>query len=81
MIDAESEGSTRFRNPRARGCSDPSVARALLRAREFLNSVDPEFPFLSTSRTMFRVYQQRIGNDAFLLIYRRLAARFVAAVQ
>ena len=32
IIDAESEGSTRFRNPRARGCSDPSVARALLTA-------------------------------------------------
>ena len=40
-IDAESEGSTRFRNPRARDCSDPSGARALLRARGFLKSVDP----------------------------------------
>ena len=41
IIDTESEGSTQFRNPRARGCSDPSGARALLRARGFLKSVDP----------------------------------------
>ena len=35
------KGSTRFRNPRALGCSVPSAARALLRAQWFLNRVDP----------------------------------------
>ena len=40
-LDTETEGSTRFRNPRARGCSVPSAARALLRARGFLKRVDP----------------------------------------
>ena len=35
------QGSKVFRNPRALGCSVPSAARALLRAREFLNTVDP----------------------------------------
>ena len=37
----ETEGSTAFRNPRALGCSNPSVVRVLLRARGFLNAVDP----------------------------------------
>ena len=37
-LDTETEGSTRFRNPRARGCSVPS---ALLRALGFLKRVDP----------------------------------------
>ena len=40
-LDTETKGSTRFRNPRALGCSVPSAARALLRARGFLNRVDP----------------------------------------
>ena len=40
-LDTETEGSTRFRNPRARGCSVPSAARALLRARGFLNAWIP----------------------------------------
>jgi len=40
-LDIESMGSTGFRNPRALGRSVPSVARALLRARGFLNLVDP----------------------------------------
>ena len=31
-LDTETKGSTVFRNPRAQGCSDPSIARALLRA-------------------------------------------------
>ena len=31
-LDAESKGSTRFRDPKARGCGVPSAARALLRA-------------------------------------------------
>ena len=31
-LDTETKGSTRFRNPRALGCSVPSAARALLRA-------------------------------------------------
>jgi len=39
-LDIESMGSTGFRNPRALGRSVPSVARALLRARGFLNLVD-----------------------------------------
>ena len=41
-LDTETKGSTRStRNPRALGCSVPSAARALLRARGFLNLVDP----------------------------------------
>ena len=36
-LDAETKVTKRFRNPRARGCSVPSEARALLRARGFLN--------------------------------------------
>ena len=36
-LDTETKGSTVFRNSRALGCSDPSAARALLRARGFLN--------------------------------------------
>ena len=40
-LDTETKGSTVFRNPRALGCSSPSAARALLRARGFLNTVDP----------------------------------------
>ena len=40
-LDTETKGSTVFRNSRALGCSDPSAARALLRARGFLNTVDP----------------------------------------
>ena len=40
-LDTETKESTVFRNPRALGCSDPSGARALLRARGFLNTVDP----------------------------------------
>ena len=36
IIDAETRGTTQFRNPRAQGCGVPSVARALLRARGFL---------------------------------------------
>ena len=35
MFDAESMGSRQFRNLMARGCSDLSVARALLTARGF----------------------------------------------
>ena len=35
-LDTETKGSTVFRKPRALGCSDPSAARALLRARGFL---------------------------------------------
>ena len=35
-LDAETKVTKRFRNPRARGCSVPSEARALLRARGFL---------------------------------------------
>ena len=46
QLDAETEGSTRFRNPRARGCrAQGCSARAqrghYLRARRFLNRVDP----------------------------------------
>ena len=41
IIYGETKGSTLFRNRRAQGCGDPSGARALLRARGFLNSVDP----------------------------------------
>ena len=41
QLDTVSKGSTVFRNPRALGCSVPGTARALLRAREFLNTVDP----------------------------------------
>ena len=40
-LDVETKGSTVFRNPWALGCSDSSAARALLRARGFLNTVDP----------------------------------------
>jgi len=40
-LDTETKGSTVFRNSRAPGCSNPSVARALLRARGFLNTVNP----------------------------------------
>ena len=40
-LDTETEVSTRFRNSRARGCSVPSAARALLRARGFLNAWIP----------------------------------------
>ena len=40
-LDTETKGSTQFRNPRALGCSVPSAVRALLRARGFLNHVDP----------------------------------------
>ena len=36
-LDAETKVTKRFRNPRARGCSVPSEARALLRAHGFLN--------------------------------------------
>ena len=36
-LDAETKVTKRFRNPRARGCSVLSEARALLRARGFLN--------------------------------------------
>ena len=36
-LDAETKVTKRFRNPRAQGCSVPSEARALLRARGFLN--------------------------------------------
>ena len=36
-LDAETKVTKWFRNPRARGCSVPSEARALLRARGFLN--------------------------------------------
>ena len=41
ITDTVSKGSTVFRNPRALGCSVPSAARALRRARGFLNTVDP----------------------------------------
>ena len=37
-LDTETKGCTRFRNPRALGCSVPS---ALLKAQGFLNSIDP----------------------------------------
>ena len=40
-LDAETKGSTRFRNPTALSCSVPSAARTLLRAGGFLNRVDP----------------------------------------
>ena len=40
-LDTETKGSTVFRNPRALGCSDPSAARVLLRARGFLKTIDP----------------------------------------
>jgi len=36
-LDAETKVTKRFRNPRAWGCSVPSEARVLLRARGFLN--------------------------------------------
>ena len=36
IIDAETKGTTQFRNPRAQGCSVPSIARVLLRAQGFL---------------------------------------------
>ena len=36
-LDAETKVTKRFRNPRAPGCSVLSEARALLRARGFLN--------------------------------------------
>ena len=40
-LDTETKESMVFRNPRALGCGDPSAARALLRARGFLNTADP----------------------------------------
>ena len=40
-LDTKTKGSTRFRNPRARGGGVPREARALLRAQGFLNRVDP----------------------------------------
>ena len=40
-LESKTKGFTVFRNSRALGCSDPSAARALLRARGFLNTVDP----------------------------------------
>ena len=36
-LDAETKVTKRFRNPRARGCSVLSEAKALLRAQGFLN--------------------------------------------
>ena len=38
IIDAKTKGTTQFRNPRARGCSVLSVAKALLWARGFYTS-------------------------------------------
>ena len=40
-LDTKIEGSTVFINPRALGCSVPSKVRALLRARGFINTIDP----------------------------------------
>ena len=40
LLDAKTKGSMLFRNLRARDCCNLSIARALLRARGFLNSLD-----------------------------------------
>ena len=41
QLDTETEGPTRFRKLRARGCSARAQRGHYLRARRFLNHVDP----------------------------------------